>query len=55
MIDWSDLSPARKPTAREVGLYRRWRVYLKDSKLTVEEQHKRACEFAERKRKVPKA
>ncbi len=43
-----------KPTKAQERLYRQWRAYLKDSRLTVDEQHTRAAEFAGQNRKVPK-
>ena len=53
-IDWSDLKPkTRKPTKRERALYNKWRKYLSDSKLSIDEQHIRAAAFASNNRKVP--
>jgi hypothetical protein len=47
-VDWSEMNKARKPTRRERGRYKRWRTYLKDSRLGEDEQHRRAAAFAER-------
>ena len=41
------------PTKRQEKLYRGWRKYLRDSRLTTEEQHIRAAAFASRNEKVP--
>jgi hypothetical protein len=49
--DWSDFVP--KPTRKEVARYRCWRTYLKDSSLSVREQHLRAAAFAEQGRVPP--
>ena len=47
-IGWSDQKPkCRKPTRKERGLYTRQRKYLKRSKLSVDEQHRRAAAFTE--------
>lgn len=50
-IDFSDMAPKkRKPTRKERARYRRWRKYLKDSRLSTQEQHSRAAQFtAQRK------
>lgn len=53
MIDWSVMQPKRQPTRRERGLYQRWVAYLKDSRLSNDEIHRRAASFTERKMKVP--
>lgn len=52
-FDWTDVVRKPRPKAKQVALYRRWRNYLKDSKLTVEEQISRAISFAEAGRTVP--
>lgn len=50
-LDFSDFAPEkRKPTKKEVGRYKRWRKYLRYSKLTPKEQHLRAVEFTEQGR-----
>lgn len=46
MIDWSEVY--RKPTKKEVTLYKKWRKALSNSRLTKQEQHNRACYFTER-------
>jgi hypothetical protein len=48
MIDWSEMRPIRKPTLKENAKYRRWVAYLKNSRLTLDEIHKRAGEYTER-------
>lgn len=53
-IDFSELRPTRKPTRAEKVLYRTWVTYLSDSKLSVDEVHKRAADFTERGKKPPK-
>lgn len=46
-VDFSDFAPrSRKPTKKQTALYKKWRRYLADSRLTVEEQHRRAAQFA---------
>jgi hypothetical protein len=51
-VDWSSFEPNKRlPNKREKKLYVQWRAYLKDSKLSIEEQHRRACSFAEQGRK----
>jgi len=42
--------PPKKRTKKEVARYRRWVRYLKDSKLSEEEIHKRAAAFTQQKR-----
>jgi hypothetical protein len=46
-LDWSDFNKKRKPTRRQVSLYRRWKRYLSHSRLCPEEQEARARRFAE--------
>jgi hypothetical protein len=48
MIDWSEMRPKRPPTRKERGRYQRWVRYLKDSRLTEEDIHQRAANFAEK-------
>lgn len=57
MIDFSHLRPAKEvyPTRMQEKLYRSWRKYLADSRLTLDEQHKRASLYAGRNEKVPQA
>lgn len=45
-VDFSSLRPRRPLTRRETARYRRWVRYLKDSKLSEEEIHKRASQYA---------
>lgn len=52
-VDFSAIAPTRAPTRREASLYRAWRAYLRDSRLTPDEQHRRAAHFAEQGKKVP--
>jgi hypothetical protein len=53
-LDWSAHKPKlRKPTYRQVGLYKGWRKYLRNSRLDPEEQHYRAAQMAEDNRPVP--
>lgn len=47
MIDWSSFAPVRQPTRKERGRYQEWRIYLKNSRLGVDEQHRRATIYAE--------
>jgi hypothetical protein len=49
-IDWSSVKPTRKPNKKELNRYQRWVKYLKDSKLTQEEIHKRAIRLTEQNR-----
>lgn len=44
----------RPPSKKEKGQYNRWVKYLKDSKLSNEEIHKRASQFVNQNMKVPK-
>lgn len=53
-IDWSSVERKRQPTRREVSLYRQWKKYLTDSKLSPTEIDSRAKAFAEQKKKVPR-
>jgi phage regulator Rha-like protein len=41
------------PTRKQEKLYKTWRAYLKDSRLTEAEQHSRASSFADQNREVP--
>jgi hypothetical protein len=41
-------------TAKQERLYRRWRAYLRDSKLTEPEQHRRAAHYADINHPIPK-
>lgn len=45
-IDFSSLRPVRKPTRKERGRYQRWVKYLSDSRLSEDEIHNRAAQFA---------
>lgn len=50
-IDFSDMAPKkRKPTRKERARYKRWRKYLSDSKLTIDEQHRRAATYTAQKK-----
>ncbi len=50
-IDFSDMAPKkRKPTRKERALYKRWRKYLCNSKLTIDEQHRRAAAFTSQRK-----
>jgi len=49
-IDFSRMQPTRQPTKKGAARYRRWVRYLKDSKLSEEEIHKRAAAFTQQKR-----
>lgn len=51
-LDWSQV--ARKPTKKQVALYRQWVAYLRDSKLSEASIQERAKAAAEEGRKVPK-
>jgi hypothetical protein len=53
MIDWSDMQTRRKPTRKERGMYQAWVKYLKDSRLSPDEVHKRAARFTEQRLVVP--
>ena len=53
MPDFSEFAP--KPSKKQITLYHKWRTYLKDSKLSIDEQHKRAADFAGCNRTVPDA
>lgn len=44
--DFDSIRPKRSPTKKEAARYRKWRKYLKYSKLNDEEQHRRAASFA---------
>lgn len=50
-INWSKVAPKRQPTKAEAKLYRAWRAYLADSRLTDAEQHRRAINFTEQGRR----
>ena len=54
-LNFDHLRPAKetRPTRAQERLYRQWRAYLKDSRLTVDEQHNRAAEYAGQNKKVP--
>jgi hypothetical protein len=52
-LDWSDFNKKRKPTRRQVALYRRWKKYLSHSRLCLDEQESRARQFAERNERPP--
>lgn len=56
MKNFDSYRPRRElePTRKESRLYRAWRTYLKNSKLTSEEQHSRAATAATQGRAVPK-
>jgi len=41
-------------TRAQEKLYRNWRAYLRNSKLTEPEQHRRASQYADMSRPVPK-
>jgi len=50
-IDFSDMAPKkRKPTRKERALYKRWRKYLSDSRLSIDEQHRRAATYTAQKK-----
>jgi hypothetical protein len=55
-IDWPKWprDGKQQPTKRQASLYRRWREYLYDSKLTPGEQHRRAAAFTLENKPVPK-
>lgn len=47
-IDWSSVAPKkRQPTKKEKARFKRWKKYLKDSRLSPKEQHQRAIAFTE--------
>ena len=50
IIDFSEMSPLRRPTKKEKARYQRWVKYLKDSKLSEEQIHERAARFTEQGR-----
>ena len=49
-IDFDSLLQKRTPTRKEAALYRRWVTYLKDSKLSEDEIHRRASQFTAQRR-----
>ena len=53
VINFSSLRPAREPTRKERALYQRWIAYLKDSRLSEDEIHRRAADFTAKKKQVP--
>ena len=53
-VDFSALRTQRQPTRKERGLYQQWVRYLKNSRLSEDEIHSRASQFAEQHRQVPK-
>lgn len=52
-VDFSSMRRQRQPTRRERGLYQKWVRYLKNSRLTEDEIHRRAASFAEQHMQVP--
>jgi hypothetical protein len=53
-VDFSSLRPKRQPTHKERGLYQGWVRHLRDSRLGEDEIHRRASDFAEQHRPVPR-
>lgn len=52
-IDFSSMRRRRQPTRRERALYQKWVRYLKNSRLTDDEVHRRAASFTEQHMQVP--
>jgi hypothetical protein len=52
-VDFESLRQVRKPTKSEAALYRRWVVYLSNSRLTEDDIHRRALMFTQQKKRVP--
>jgi hypothetical protein len=53
-LDWSQVDRVRKPSKKQIALYRQWVKYLSDSKLSEASIQERAKAFAEQGQKVPK-
>ena len=49
MLDWSGFD--KKPTEKQQKLYKQWKIYLRDSKLSKGEIERRARLFAEQGKK----
>ena len=50
---YAHLRNEKKPTRQQEKLYRKWREYLRDSRLNEAEQHRRASAFADQLKQVP--
>lgn len=53
MTRYEHLRHRTRPTKKQERLYKQWRAYLKDSRLSEDEQHARAAAFADRNREAP--
>ena len=51
MLDWSEVR--KKPSKKQLALYKAWVAYLKDSRLTEQQIQSRAMYFAEMELPIP--